>query len=90
MRKKRFDTTRFFSDKENVLDDLQEANQAIKDDFHRSRATIQTLDAEKDRLNHEIDLRAEENLHLNQELNTKNRQIEEFHLHVTELGTAIE
>lgn len=71
-------------------DDLQEVNQNLRDDFHRSRATVQTLDNEKDRLSNEIDLKSEENLHLVQELNAKTRQIEELNLNVGELDGALE
>ena len=53
------------------LDDLQETNKALKDDFHIVRNTVQTLDKEKDRLCAEIDIKSDENLHLNQELNAK-------------------
>jgi len=73
-----------------VLDELQETNKAIKDDFHVIRTTVQTLDKEKDRLCGEIDLKTEENLHLNQEVNAKIRQIEELNMMVAELEAALE
>ena len=71
-------------------DDLQEVNQNLKDDFHRSRATVQTLDTERDRLSNELDLKSEENLHLVQELNAKTRQIEELNLNLAELDGSLE
>ena len=72
------------------LDDLQEANQALRDDFHRARVTVQSLDSEKDRLSNEIDAKSELNLHLTQELNTKTRQLEEFNLNISEFQMALE
>ena len=72
------------------LDELQEANKGLKDDFHIVRATVQTLDKEKDRLCGEFDLKSEENLHLTQELNAKIRRIEELTMMGGELETALE
>ena len=72
------------------LDELQETNKGIKDDFHVVRTTVQTLDREKDRLCSELDLKAEENLHLIQEINSKTRRIEELNMIVTELEAALE
>ena len=72
------------------LDEIQEANKGIKDDFHVVRNTVQTLDKEKDRLCSELDLKAEENLHLIQEMNSKIRRIEELNLMVSELEAALE
>ena len=69
---------------------MQEANKGIKDDFHVVRSTVQTLDKEKDRLCSELDLKAEENLHLIQEMNAKVRRIEELNIMVTELEAALE
>lgn len=65
-------------------------NQLTKDELHRARATIQTLDAEKDRLAHQLDLKAEENLHLTQELKSKSREIESSNLNVVEVESALE
>ena len=62
----------------------------IKDDFHVVRTTVQTLDKEKDRLCGEIDLKAEENLHLTQEINSKIRRIEELNRMIAELEAALE
>lgn len=73
-----------------ILDELQETNQGIKDDFHAVRTTVQTLDKEKDHLCGELDLKAEENLHLIQELNSKTRRIEELGMMITELEAALE
>jgi len=72
------------------LDELQDANKGIKDDFHVVRTTVQTLDKEKDRLCSELDLKAEENLHLIQEMNSKTRRIEELSLMISELEAALE
>lgn len=72
------------------LDEMQEANKGIKDDFHVVRNTVQTLDKEKDRLCSELDLKAEENLHLIQEMNAKVRRIEELNIMVAELEAALE
>ena len=72
------------------LDEMQEANKGIKDDFHVVRNTVQTLDKEKDRLCSELDRKAEENLHLIQEMNSKVRRIEELNIMVTELEAALE
>lgn len=72
------------------LDDLQETNKALKDDFHIVRNTVQTLDKEKDRLCAEIDIKSDENLHLNQELNAKIRRIEDLGITVNELESALE
>lgn len=73
-----------------LLDEFQEANKAIKDDFQILRGTCQTLDKDKDRLSREIDLKSEENLHLTQELNAKIRQIEELNMFINELQTGLE
>ena len=52
------------------LDDLHETNKGIKHDFNVVRTTVLTLDKEKDRLLcGELDIKAEENLHLIQEIN---------------------
>lgn len=72
------------------LDELQEANKGIKDDFHIVRSTVQTLDKEKDRLCGELDMKAEENLHLIQEMNSKTRRIEELGMMISELEAALE
>jgi len=72
------------------LDDLQETNKALKDDFHIVRNTVQTLDKEKDRLCAEIDIKSDENLHLNQELNAKIRRIEDLGITVNELESTLE
>ncbi len=48
------------------------------------------MDKEKDRLCGEIDLKTEENLHLNQEISTKIRRIEELNMMVAELEAALE
>jgi uncharacterized protein YoxC len=72
------------------LDELQETNKGIKDDFHVVRSTVQTLDKEKDRLCSELDLKAEENLHLIQEMNAKIRRIEELNMIIAELEAALE
>jgi chromosome segregation ATPase len=72
------------------LDELQEANKGMKDDFHVVRTTVQTLDKEKDRLCGELDLKAEENLHLIQEINSKTRRIEELTMMIAELEAALE
>ena len=72
------------------LDELQDANKGIKDDFHIVRSTVQTLDKEKDRLCGELDLKAEENLHLIQEMNSKTRRIEELNMMIAELEAALE
>ncbi len=48
------------------------------------------MDKEKDRLCGELDLKAEENLHLIQELNSKTRRIEELNLMIAELEAALE
>ena len=72
------------------LDELQDANKGIKDDFHVVRTTVQTLDKEKDRLCGELDLKAEENLHLIQEINAKTRRIEELNMMMAELEAALE
>jgi hypothetical protein len=71
------------------LDELQEANIGIKDDFHVVRTTVQTLDKEKDRLCGELDLKAEENIHLIQEINSKARRIEELNMMVAELDLKV-
>lgn len=73
-----------------ILDELHEANKAIKDDFQVARGTVQTLDKEKDRLCREIDLKSEENLHLTQELNAKIRRIEELNMTITEFESSLE
>ncbi len=73
-----------------ILDELQETNKAIKDDFHVVRTTVQTLDKEKERLCNVIDLKSEENLRLTQEINSKIRRIEELNMMITELETALE
>jgi len=75
---------------EKKIHDLQEANQLTKDELHRARARIQTLDVDKDQLAHQLDLRAEENLHLGQELKSKSREIESSHLNVAEIETALD
>ncbi|UJR10612.1 hypothetical protein I4U23_014809 [Adineta vaga] len=75
---------------EKKLYDLQEANKGIKDDFHVVRSTVQTLDKEKDRLCGELDLKAEENLHLIQEINSKARRIEELTMMIAELEAALD
>ncbi|CAF1616417.1 unnamed protein product, partial [Adineta ricciae] len=75
---------------EKKLLDLQETNKDIKDDFHVVRATVQTLDKEKDRLCGELDLKAEENLHLIQEINSKTRRIDELTMMITELEAALD
>ncbi|CAF0894547.1 unnamed protein product [Rotaria sp. Silwood1] len=75
---------------EKKLYELQEANKGIKDDFHVVRTTVQTLDKEKDRLCGELDLKAEENLHLIQEINSKARRIEELNMMVSELEAALD
>jgi hypothetical protein len=72
------------------LDDLQEINQNGKDDFHRARATIQTLATEKDQLGLELDAKTAENLHLIQELNMKIRKIDESNLTINDLEAALE
>ena len=72
------------------LDDMQEMNKGMKDDFHVVRSTVQTLDKEKDRLCSELDLKAEENLHLIQEMNAKTRRTEELNLMIAELEAALE
>ncbi len=73
-----------------ILDELQETNKAIKDDFHVVRTTVQTLDKEKERLCNVIDLKSEENLRLTQEINLKIRRIEELNRMVAELEVALE
>ncbi|CAM4753973.1 unnamed protein product [Rotaria magnacalcarata] len=75
---------------EKKLYDIQETNKDIKDDFHAVRTTVQTLDKEKDRLCSELDLKAEENLHLIQEINSKTRRIEELNMMVAELEAALD
>jgi len=75
---------------EKKLYDLQEMNKGMKDDFHVVRSTVQTLDKEKDHLCSELDLKAEENLHLIQELNAKTRRIEELNLMIGELEAALD
>jgi chromosome segregation ATPase len=77
---------KIFSD----LDESQETNKGYKDDFHVVRTTVQTLDKEKDRLCSELDMKAEENLHLIQEMNSKTRRIEELNMMVAELEAALE
>ena len=72
------------------LDDLQETIKALKDDFHIVRNTVQTLDKEKGRLCAEIDIKSDENLHLNQELNAKIRRIEDLGITVNELESTLE
>lgn len=69
---------------------MQEMNKGMKDDFHVVRSTVQTLDKEKDRLCSELDLKAEENLHLIQEMNAKTRRTEELNLMIAELEAALE
>jgi len=73
-----------------ILDELQETNKGLRDDFQVVRTTVQTLDKEKDRLCGEIDLKSEENLHLTQEINSNIRRIEELNMMVAELQTALE
>ena len=73
-----------------IVDELHEANKALKEDFQAVRGTAQSLDKEKDRLCGEIDLKSEENLHLTQELNAKIRRIEELNMRITELESAFE
>ncbi|CAF1148783.1 unnamed protein product [Adineta steineri] len=75
---------------EKKLYDTQEMNKGIKDDFHVVRSTVHTLDKEKDRLCGELDLKAEENLHLIQELNSKTRRIEELSMMIAELEAALD
>ncbi|CAF2382398.1 unnamed protein product [Rotaria sp. Silwood2] len=75
---------------EKKIYELQEANKALKDDFHVVRTTVQTLDKEKDRLCGEIDLKSQENLHLTQEINSKTRRIEELNMMVAELEAALD
>lgn len=72
------------------LDELQETNKAVRDDFQVVRTTVQSLDKEKDRLCGELDLKSDENLHLTQELNAKIRRIEELNMMITELEAALE
>ncbi|CAF3356594.1 unnamed protein product [Rotaria sp. Silwood1] len=75
---------------EKKIYELQEANKAIKDDFHVVRTTVQTLDKEKDRLCAEIDAKSEENLRLTQDINSKTRRIEELTMMVSELKAALD
>lgn len=69
---------------------MQEINQNTKDDLHRAHSNLRVLDAEKDRLGHELDLKAEEVLHLTQELKAKNREIEALNLNAAEMEAALE
>lgn len=75
---------------EKKLYELQDANKGIKDDFHIVRTTVQTLDKEKDRLCEELDMKAEENLQLIQEMNSKTRRIEELNMMISELEAALD
>lgn len=73
-----------------LLDEYQEINKALKEDFQVLRGTAQTLDKEKDRLSGEFDLKSEENLHLTQELNAKIRRIEELNMIISEIQAGLE
>ncbi|CAF1321737.1 unnamed protein product [Adineta ricciae] len=75
---------------EKKIYELQEANKALKDDFLVVRNTVQTLDKEKEHLCGVIDLRADENLRLTQEINAKIRRIEELNRIVSELESALD
>jgi chromosome segregation ATPase len=72
------------------LDELHETNKGMNNEFHVVRSTVQTLDKEKDRLCSELDGKAEENLHLIQEMNAKIRRIDELSLMLVELEAALE
>jgi chromosome segregation ATPase len=72
------------------LDELHEANNALKDDFHVVRNTVQTLDKEKEHLCSAIDLKTDENLRLTQEVNSKVRRLEELNRMLSELESALE
>lgn len=73
-----------------ILDELQEANNAQKDDFHVVRVTVQTLDKEKDRLCGEIDHKTEENMRLTQDIQLRTRRIEELNTMIAQLEAAFE
>lgn len=69
---------------------MHATNKGIKDEFFVVHSTVQTLDKEKDRLCGELDHKAEENLHLIQEINSKTRRIDELTMMISELEAALE
>ncbi|UJR35224.1 hypothetical protein I4U23_027990 [Adineta vaga] len=75
---------------EKKIYELQEANKALKDDFHVVRNTVQTLDKEKEHLCGVIDIKTDENSRLTQEINSKLRRIEELNRMVSELESALD